>query len=67
MVPELMSYQATIIKCAKDFHGLAWVQYDRAYRRQVAQTKEVKIKSDTVQLVFRRESQAPNNLLLLFE
>jgi hypothetical protein len=32
MVPELMSYQATIIKCAKDFHGLAWAQYDRAYR-----------------------------------
>ena len=32
MVPELMSYQATIIKCARDFDGLAWAQYDRAYR-----------------------------------
>ena len=32
MVPEFMSYQATIIKCACDFDGLAWAQYDRAYR-----------------------------------
>jgi hypothetical protein len=42
MVPEFMSYQATIIKCARDFDGLAWAQYDRAYRRQVAQTKELR-------------------------
>ena len=27
MVPEFMSYQATIIKCARDCHGLAWAQY----------------------------------------
>ena len=40
MVPEFMSYQATIIKCVRDFDGLAWAQYDRAYR-QVAQTKEL--------------------------
>ena len=33
MVPELMVYQTTIIKCSKDFVGLAWVQYDRAYLR----------------------------------
>lgn len=42
MVPEFMSYQATIIKCARDFDGLAWAQYDRAYRRQVAQTKDLR-------------------------
>ena len=42
MVPEFMSYQATIIKCARDFHGPAWAQYDRAYRRQVAQTKDLR-------------------------
>ena len=42
MVPEFMLYQAMIIKCARDFHGLAWAQYDRAYRRQVAQTKDLR-------------------------
>ena len=41
MVPELMSYQATIIKCARDFDGLAWAQYDRVYHRQMAQTKDL--------------------------
>ena len=41
MVPEFMVYQSTIIKCARDFQGLAWAQYDRAYRRQVAQTKDL--------------------------
>ena len=42
MVLEFMSYQATFIKCARDFDGLAWAQYDRAgYRRQVAQTKDL--------------------------
>ena len=40
MMPEFMSYQATIIKCVRDFDGLAWAQYDRAYH-QVAQTKEL--------------------------
>ena len=41
MVPEFMPYQATITKCARYFHGPAWAQYDRAYRRQVAQTKDL--------------------------
>ena len=41
MVPELMAYQATIIKCCRDFEGLAWAQYDRVYRRQAAQTKDL--------------------------
>ena len=40
-VPEFMAYQATIIKCSREFEGLGWLQYDRAYRRQVAMTKEV--------------------------
>ena len=30
-----MAYQAT------DFEGLAWAQYDRAFRRQMAQTKDL--------------------------
>ena len=42
MVPEFMAYQTTIIKCARDFQGPAWAQYDRAYRRQVAQTKDLR-------------------------
>ena len=41
MVPKFMSYQATIIKCAWDFDGFAWAQYNRTYRCQVAQTKEL--------------------------
>ena len=44
MVPEFMSYQALIIKCARDFQGPAWAQYDRAFRRQVAQTKELRLR-----------------------
>ena len=32
MVPQLMAYQAVIIKCSQDFDGLAWAQYDRTYR-----------------------------------
>ena len=40
-VPELMVYQATMMKCSKDFDGIAWVQYDRAFRRQAPQTKSL--------------------------
>ena len=42
MVPKYMSYQAMIIKCAQDFEGLAWAQYNRMYRCQMAQTKELR-------------------------
>ena len=45
VVPELMDYQAPIIKCSRDFDGLAWAQYDRAYRRQAAQTKDLSLGS----------------------
>ena len=34
MVSELMAYQMTIIKCCRDFEGLAWAQYDQVYWRQ---------------------------------
>ena len=40
-IPEVMSYMATIVKCSRDFDGVAWAQYDRAYRRQAAQTKDL--------------------------
>lgn len=36
-----MAYQSTIIRCYKDFEGLAWVQYDRAFRRQAAVSKNL--------------------------
>ena len=42
MVSDLMAYQSTIIKCSRDFDGLAWAQYDHAYRRQEAQTKDLR-------------------------
>lgn len=32
-VPEFLAYQSTIIKCYRDYDGLGWVQYDRAFRR----------------------------------
>ena len=38
-VPEFLAYQSTIIKCYRDYDGLGWAQYDRAFRRQVAVTK----------------------------
>ena len=40
MVPAFMAYQAIIIKCYRDFEGLAWAQYDWVYRRGVAQSKD---------------------------
>ena len=33
-VPELMAYLATIVKCSRNFEGVAWAQNDRVYRRQ---------------------------------
>ena len=40
-VPEFMAYQALIVKCSRDYEGLGWVMYDRAFRRQVAVTKDL--------------------------
>ncbi len=40
-VPSLMAYQAIIIKASRDFDGLRWVQYDRAFRRQAAVMKDL--------------------------
>ena len=42
MVPEFMAYQSTTVKCYKDFEGLGWAQYNRAFRRQVAVTKDLR-------------------------
>jgi hypothetical protein len=42
VVPDLMAYQATIIRCYRDFEDLHWAQYDRMYRRQVAITKDLR-------------------------
>lgn len=40
-VPEFMAYMAIIIKCHKQFEGLSWYKYDRAYRRQAATLKSL--------------------------
>ena len=40
-VAELMAYQTTILNCYRDFEGAAWAQYDRAYRRQAALSKDL--------------------------
>ena len=40
-VLELMAYQTTILRCYRDFEGPAWAQYDRAYHRQAALSKDL--------------------------
>ena len=40
-VPEFMAYQALIVKCSRDYDGFGWVLYDRAFRWQVAVTKDL--------------------------
>ena len=40
-VPQFMAYQSMIIRCYKDFEGLAWVQYDHAFHRQAAVSKNL--------------------------
>ena len=40
-VLEFMAYQALIVKCSRDYNGFGWVLYDRAFRRQVAVTKDL--------------------------
>ena len=37
-IPELMAYQANIVRASQDYTGLAWVRYDSAFRRQAALT-----------------------------
>ena len=38
-IPELMAYQATIVRASQDYAGpLAWVRYDSAFQRQAALT-----------------------------
>ncbi len=36
-----MTYQTLIIKASRDFEVIGWVQYDRAFRRQAAVTKDL--------------------------
>ncbi len=38
LAPELMAYQATIVRASQDYAGLAWVRYDAACRWQAALT-----------------------------
>ena len=37
-VPELMAYMIQIVRASQDFGGLAWVNYDLAFRRQATAT-----------------------------
>ncbi len=41
VLPSLMAYQAIITKASKEFDGVGWVQYDRAFKRQAAVTKDL--------------------------
>ena len=34
-VPELLAYMISIMRASREFSGLAWAQYDAAYRRQM--------------------------------
>ena len=42
LVPELMAYMTTIVRVSQDYPGLAWVQYDAAFRRQAALTGDTR-------------------------
>ncbi len=39
--PELLSYMAMIIKCARDYEGIARAQYDRNFRKAKCQRKDL--------------------------
>ena len=39
--PELWAYQACILRAAKNYEGVAWVAYDRQYRREAAARKDL--------------------------
>ena len=41
-MPERLAYLVTTVKCVRDFEGVSWAQYDRAYRRHAAQTKDLR-------------------------
>ena len=51
-VPELMAYMATIVKCSKDYHGVAWAQYDRGFRKQMATLRGSRINPTLFSLCF---------------
>ena len=40
-VPQLMTYQKTIVKAHRTYAGHAWVTYDLAYRRRAANLKSL--------------------------
>ena len=42
VVPELMAYTATIVKCSKNYDDSAWARYDMLYRKQMAKLKDLK-------------------------
>eukprot|EP00731_Ephydatia_muelleri_P025274 Em0017g357a len=39
-VPELWAYQASIFQAARNYEGVAWVAYDRQYRREALARKD---------------------------
>ena len=39
--PELWAYQSSILRAAKNYEGLAWVAYDRQYRREALARKDL--------------------------
>ena len=39
--PKLWAYQASIVRAARNYEGLAWVAYDRQYRREALARKDL--------------------------
>ena len=39
--PELWAYQACILRAARNYEGVAWVAYDRQYRREASARKDL--------------------------
>ena len=68
-VAELMAYQQTIIRTARNFKGTAWVTYDMCYRRRAARAKHLRWSSMDLELyqeAFTGWARAiPRSLLLL--
>ena len=40
-MPKFMAYLSIIVKCSRDYEGLVWMQYDRAFRRQAGASKDL--------------------------
>ena len=61
LLPEFMAYLAIIVKCQHDYEGIGWLQYDRAFRRQAAVSKDLhwsRINTSLFSLCFTGKARA---------